>query len=196
MHGNRTQTIVALAVLAALAAAALAGSAALFSARAPTRAEAAGAVTRPGFAEVKWPFPIDQWGSGKAFRCGPPDCGAEVILYLRAKIGFCNCTTGVADDEELERVGDVTLIDGNHAAAALGQPISVAWMKGRKRSYSTTNALRAKRSLLAIAVNDRCDVVVATAIVDSRDPASAEGAVLEFMSSDAILRWVEITLGL
>jgi hypothetical protein len=47
--------------------------------------------------EVKWPFPIDQWGSGRAFACKATDCGAEVSLYLRAKLGSCNCTTGIAD---------------------------------------------------------------------------------------------------
>src|SRR5438128_1742950 len=61
---------------------------------------------KPVWTEVQWPFLIDQWGKGKAFRCGAEDCGTEVNLYLRAKIGFCNCTTGVADDEELERLSD------------------------------------------------------------------------------------------
>ena len=30
-------------------------------------------------------------GPRQGFRCKPADCGAEVNLYLRAKIGFCNC---------------------------------------------------------------------------------------------------------
>ena len=50
--------------------------------------------------------PTDEWGRGKAFRCEAADCGAEVNLYIRAKIGFCNCQTGVSDDAELERLGD------------------------------------------------------------------------------------------
>jgi hypothetical protein len=54
-------------------------------------------VTRAIWAEVKWPFPIDQWGTGRAFACRAADCGAEAELYLRAKLGSCNCTTGVAD---------------------------------------------------------------------------------------------------
>ncbi len=37
------------------------------------------------------------------------DCGVEVSLYLRPKIGFCNCDTGVADEAELDRVGDLEL---------------------------------------------------------------------------------------
>ena len=42
----------------------------------------------PTFTETKWPFPMDQWGLGHAFRCGPEDCGTEVQVYIRAKIGF------------------------------------------------------------------------------------------------------------
>ena len=32
---------------------------------------------RPVWNEVKWPFPLDQWGLGKAYRCGTADCGTE-----------------------------------------------------------------------------------------------------------------------
>ena len=57
----------------------------------------------------------DQWGKGKAFHCKAADCGTEVSLYVRAKIGFCNCTTGVADDEELERLSDFDLMGSGTA---------------------------------------------------------------------------------
>ena len=67
---------------------------------------------RPDWTEVAWPFPADQWGRGKAFRCKPADCGAEVNLYLRAKIGFCNCVTGISDDDELDRMSDFDLVGG------------------------------------------------------------------------------------
>ena len=36
--------------------------------------------------EFKWPFAIDQWGTGRAFACTAADCGAEVRLYIRAKL--------------------------------------------------------------------------------------------------------------
>jgi hypothetical protein len=71
----------------------------------------------PVWTEGKWPFPIDQWGDGWAFECKGAVCGTNVNLYLRPKIGFCNCQTGVADDEELDRVSDIDLIA---AKAALG----------------------------------------------------------------------------
>ena len=67
------------------------------------QAKSAGAT----WTEVKWPFPIDQWGTGRAFQCDAETCGTEIKLYLRPKLGFCNCATGVADDAELDRVGDL-----------------------------------------------------------------------------------------
>ena len=35
---------------------------------------------------------------------------SKVDVYVRPKIGFCNCSTGVSDDGELERVGDTELV--------------------------------------------------------------------------------------
>ena len=72
---------------------------------------------RAVWTEVKWPFPLDQWGLGRAFRCGAADCGTEINLYLRAKIGFCNCATGVSDDAELDRVGDLEISATNGSAS-------------------------------------------------------------------------------
>jgi len=62
----------------------------------PARATASGEI-RPVWTETDWPFGADPWGKGKAFRCRADDCGGEVQLYVRAKLGFCNCATGVAD---------------------------------------------------------------------------------------------------
>jgi hypothetical protein len=41
---------------------------------------------RRAWFEEKWPFPIDQWSAGRAFRCAAVQCGGEAHLYLRAKI--------------------------------------------------------------------------------------------------------------
>ena len=97
----------------------------------PTRRRSAPAA----WTEVKWPFPLDQWGTGRAFQCAAADCGAEIRLYLRPKLGFCNCTTGVADDAELDRVGDLELLSDKFEGLSDGRPITVGWMKGRSRPY-------------------------------------------------------------
>ena len=161
------------------------------------RSERAGAVTPPGRAvwtEVEWPFLMDQWGKGKAFQCKPADCGTEVNLYLRPKLGFCNCTTGVSDDTELDRVGDLELLSDKFDGLSDGRAISVGWMNGRSRPYHVTVRYGAPRTALAIAFNDKCDVVVATVVADAI-PA-AERAALVFLGGEEMLRWVQRELGL
>jgi hypothetical protein len=156
----------------------------------------AGSPPRPVWHEVSWPFPLDQWGRGKAFRCKSADCGVEVNVYVRAKIGFCNCTTGVADDQELDRIGDFSLLSGRPSAQGPGRPIAVAWMKGRSRGYAIEGAARTGLSALSVGFNDRCDAIIATAVVGHEKPDTVEPSVLEFLNSRTILRWAEVTLGL
>src|ERR1043166_7737781 len=78
--------------------------------------------------EETWPFPIDQWGNGRAFDCAAERCGGEAHLYVRAKIGFCRCAPGVADDNEIERVGDLELFGPEYKALASGHPVSAGTM--------------------------------------------------------------------
>ena len=94
-------------------------------------------------------------GKAKAFVCKAADCGTEVTVYIRAKIGFCNCSTGVADDEELDRISDFDLLGNQLTAQAAGQPITVAWMKGRSRAFSIGGPQRAAKSALSVGFNDR-----------------------------------------
>jgi hypothetical protein len=158
-----------------------------------------GAATEPShpvWAEVQWPFPTDEWGKGKAFLCKAADCGAEVNLYIRAKIGFCNCTTGVSDDDELNRLSDFNLMGERRSDLGPGHPIAVAWMKGRSRSYMVPGSFRPEQSALAVAFNDHCDAIVATVVVAHDRPAIIEPSVIAFLNSETILRWAEVTLGL
>jgi hypothetical protein len=149
-----------------------------------------------GWTEAQWPFPTDQFGRGKAFQCGATDCGMPVTLYVRAKIGFCNCTTGVGDDAELERIGDLDLLGGKLAALGDGRPIAVAWMKGRSRSYALSAGDQPRKSALSIGYNDRCDAIVATALVSHERPDDVESAVIQFLNGPIVMRWAELTLGL
>ena len=147
----------------------------------------------PVWTEGKWPFPIDQWGEGWAFQCKGVDCGTNVSLYLRPKIGFCNCQTGVADDEELDRVSDLDLVGSERSALGPGRPITVHWMKGRSRGYKV--GAPSAKSVLSLAFNNRCDVVVATVIAGDA-PVAQEQVVLEFLNGDVVLHWAEQMLGL
>src|ERR1044071_2098806 len=116
-------------LLATAAAFLLGGAAALLAWSDWPRLALAGA-PQPVWSETDWPFPTDQWGKGKAFRCAARDCGTDVQVYLRAKLGFCNCTTGVADDDELDRISDYDLLGNKLAGRGAGRPIAVGWMKG------------------------------------------------------------------
>jgi len=157
---------------------------------------AGGATTHPVWNEVTWPFPMDQWGKGKAFACKAADCGSDVTVYIRAKIGFCNCTTGVADDEELDRISDFDMFESKLNALGPGKPINVAWMKGRSRGFAIPANPRSARSALSIGFNDHCDAIIATALVSVPQPEGVEQAVLDFLNSQTVLRWAEKTLGL
>lgn len=186
----------AIAVVAAFGLGGLVGAFVLFAGNPSEDGGAAVSAPHPVWTEVQWPFPIDQWGKGKAFLCKASDCGTELNLYLRAKIGFCNCTTGVADDEELERLSDFDLIDGKLLPLGSGRPITVAWMKGRSRAYTLTGRNRPGRSAISVAFNDRCDAIVATIVLPHDRPATIEPSVIEFLNGKTVLNWAEVTLGL
>jgi hypothetical protein len=151
---------------------------------------------RPVWTETQWPFPMDQWGKGKAFRCKPADCGTEVNIYLRAKLGSCNCTTGVADDAELDRMSDFDLVGGEVLPLGAGQPVTIGSMKGRGRAYRLTGRNPAVKTAISVVFNDRCDMIVATVVLPHDRPATIEPSVIEFLNSRTILRWAEVTLGL
>ena len=181
--------------VAAFALGGLVGAYALLAERPLERGVALGAL-HPAWSETPWPFPMDQWGKGKAYRCKSSDCGTEVSVYVRAKIGFCNCTTGVSDDEELDRISDYDLLGSNPVAFEPGRPITVGWMKGRSRAFRVGGAQAAGPSALSVGFNDRCDAIVATAVVGHDRPVAVEPAVIEFLNSRTIIRWAEIALGL
>jgi hypothetical protein len=159
------------------------------------RGVTAGSV-HPVWSEVQWPFPLDQWGKGKAYHCKVADCGTEVTVFVRAKIGFCNCATGVSDDEELDRISDLDLFGNNFAPLGSGRPIAVAWMNGRSRPFSIGTASQVYKSALSVGFNDRCDAIVATAALRTDKPAAIEPMVLQFLNSKTVLHWAEVTLGL
>jgi hypothetical protein len=179
------------AVAAAVLIAGVGGYALMRAAKPPAAAQRV--ASRPVWTESRWPFPIDQWGEGWAYQCKAADCGTDVDLYLRPKLGFCNCQTGVADDEELDRVGDVDIVGSQASALGPGRPIAVHGMKGRSRGYAV--GAPAAKSVLSLAFNNRCDVVVAT-VVAGDEPAAQEQAVLDFLNGDLMLHWAEAVLGL
>ena len=88
-----------------------------------------------------------------------------MTLHLRAKLGFCNCTTGVADDDDLDRMGDTVLL-GEASPLGSGRPISVAWMKGRSRAYLLNSGGAFGKAVVSVVYNERCDMIAATAVIE------------------------------
>src|ERR1700730_10638383 len=144
---------------------------------------------RAGWREIAWPFPRDGWPAGRAFRCGGEACGENVEIYVRPKIGFCNCDTGVADDDEVDRVADLDLISERFVPLEPGKPIQIAGMRGRSRSYDLKMTDGSQHAAVGIAVSHRCDLLVAVA--QGRGAAAAvQRAALEFLATNEMTRWM------
>jgi len=142
-----------------------------------------------GWQEIAWPFPRDGWPAGRAFRCGVVACGDAVEIYVRPKIGFCNCDSGVADDDEVDRVADLDLMSERFAPREAGRVVRVADMAGRIRAYDLRMADGSQRAAVGIAVSRRCDLLVAVA-QGKGNAAAVERAALEFLGAHETARWM------
>jgi hypothetical protein len=139
--------------------------------------------------EIAWPFPRDGWPAGRAFRCNAAACGGEVEVYVRPKIGFCNCDRGVADDDEVDRVADLDLMSERFVPREAGSVIRVADMPGRIRGYDLNMPNGSRRTAVGIAVSRRCDLMVAVA-QGSGEVAEVRRAALEYLASPDMARWM------
>ena len=139
--------------------------------------------------EIAWPFPRDGWPAGKAFRCGVAACGGEMELYLRPKMGFCNCDRGVIDDDEVDRVADLDLMSENFAPLAPGDIVRVADMPGRIRAYDFKMSGRLPHIAVGVAVSRRCDLLVAVAH-GKGDAPEMRRAALDFLATSEMTRWM------
>jgi hypothetical protein len=142
-----------------------------------------------GWREIVWPFPRDGWPAGRAFRCATGLCGDEIEVYVRPKIGFCNCDSGVADDDEVDRVADLDLMSERFAALEVGKAIRIAGMLGRMRTYALTMADGSRHAAVGVAVSRRCDLLVAVA-QGKGEASDVQRVALEFLASDVITIWM------
>jgi hypothetical protein len=139
--------------------------------------------------EIVWPFPRDGWPAGRAFRCATESCGDDIEVYVRPKIGFCNCDSGVADDDEVDRVTDLDLLSEHFAALESGRAIRIAEMSGRLRSYDLRMAGGSRHTAIGIAVSRRCDLLVAVA-QGKGAAAGVQRVALNFLGSREMERWM------
>jgi len=139
--------------------------------------------------EIAWPFPRDGWPAGRAFHCASELCGDDVELYVRPKAGFCNCDSGVADDDEVDRVTDLDLMSERFVALEPGKAIRIAEMPGRLRAYDLQMADGSRHAAIGIAVSRRCDLLVAVAQGKGAAPGIQRVA-LDFLASNDMTRWM------
>jgi hypothetical protein len=142
-----------------------------------------------GWREIAWPFPRDGWPAGRAFRCDTAACGGEVELYVRPKIGFCNCDSGVADDDEVDRVADLDLISPLFVPLEAGKVTRIADMRGRLRAYDLNMSDGSRHAAVGIAVSHRCDLLVAVA-QGSGEASGVQRVALDFLASGDMARWM------
>jgi hypothetical protein len=172
-----------LLIASALAACTLSGVAAYVGAR-PAVA---------GWREIAWPFPRDGWPAGRAFRCDSALCGEAIELYVRPKIGFCNCDSGVADDDEVDRVADLDLISERFVAIEPGKVVQVADMSGRIRNYHLQMQDGSRHAAVGIALSRRCDLLVAAAQGKAPD-SGLQTIALDFLAKEDVTRWMTAAL--
>ncbi|MEH2495331.1 hypothetical protein V1294_001810 [Bradyrhizobium sp. AZCC 1678] len=143
--------------------------------------------------EIAWPFPRDGWPAGKAFRCGAAACGGEVELFVRPKMGFCNCDRGVADDDEVDSVADLDLLSEHFAPLAPGQMVRLADMQGRIRAYDLKLSGGLRHAAIGVAVSRRCDLLVAVARGRGDEPGMRRAA-LAFLATSEMTRWMTVAM--
>ena len=138
-----------------------------------------------GWRPISWPFPRDGWADGRAWRNSD---GVEV--YVRPKLGFCgNCDTGVVADEEVDRVTDIDLLDERFAAVQTGTQIRIATLSGRARLYRLKTRDGVERLAEAIAMAQKCDLVVAIVVGNVADSPTRHAA-HQFLESNTVQTWL------
>jgi hypothetical protein len=146
-----------------------------------------------GWREIAWPFARDGWPAGRAFRCSSQACGEQIEIYLRPKIGFCNCDSGVADDDEVDRVADLDLMSARFAPLEQGRAIRVADMPGRIRPYDLHLMEGSRHTAVGIAVSRRCNLLVAVA-QGTGAASRIQRIALEFLGTTEMGRWMVAAL--
>jgi hypothetical protein len=146
-----------------------------------------------GWREIAWPFPRDGWPAGRAFRCDAALCREAIELYVRPKVGFCNCDSGVVDDDEVDRVADLDLISERFVALEPGNAVQVAGMSGRIRNYSLQMQDGSRHTAAGLAVSRRCDLLVAVA-QGKGEAAAIQRAALGFLAKGDVTQWMTAAL--
>jgi hypothetical protein len=112
---------------------------------------------------------------------------------VRPKIGFCNCDTGVADDDEVDRVADLDLMSQRFVPREAGRVIKISDMAGRARSYDLKMTDGSNHTAVGFALSHRCDLMVAVAQGEGT-AAGVQRAAVEFLGTSDMTHWMNAAL--
>jgi hypothetical protein len=146
---------------------------------------------KSAWSAIDWPFPIDAWPEGRAFHCGIEECGMDVNVYIRPKVGFCDCYRGVSDDDEIDRVGDLAVLSQNYTPLAPGTIVSLGNIQGRARHFAVFAPNQTKQYAIGVALSRKCDAIVATIVGSSPISSRAEDSAFTLLNSQEIKNWIE-----
>lgn len=138
----------------------------------------------PPWVETEWTMPLDNWGQGRAWRSA-----GGVTLLARTKTGFCNCFAGIANDDEIDRIGDVDLHGDSFVPASAGTETTVGSLPGRKRLFQASTRFGGTRHVLSIVAARDCKAVVATLVSDGVPGPAVEAAAVELLRGESFRRW-------
>ena len=145
--------------------------------------------------EIAWPFPRDAWPPGRAFRCTSTGCGQGVEVYIRPKLGFCNCATGVSGDAEVDAVTDLDMITETFTPNHAGEVIEIAGMAGRTRPYTLEVPNGTRLEAVGTAISKKCDVIVAASQGPNATRPQTQKAIANLLASPMVLPWLNTQLG-
>jgi len=141
----------------------------------------AGVADRVTWSETEWPFLRDQWGKGQAWRCEGAGCGDDARLYLRSKVGFCDCFNHVDDDDDVDRLTDFDFIGSDRVIPlGAGRKLAVANNPARLRTFRLEGKERSVHAMAVVVAVD-CEARVAM-LVSSREstPTLQAAAIARF----------------
>ena len=141
------------------------------------------------FVETRWDMPVDPWGNGRAYVCDASACGTEVKLYARTKAGFCNCYLGVANDDEIDLIGDVDIHGEDFRPVAEGQVTSIGELQGRYRPFEATSHNAPPQNVMSIVVSEDCKAIVATLVSKKPITQAAESAARAVLTDKPFRQW-------
>jgi hypothetical protein len=164
-------------VLAVGLASLVAGDGAAVDAAAP-----APAITRAAWSETAWPFLRDQWSAGQALRCDAAQCGIPAQLYLRSKVGFCDCFNHVEDDDDIDRLTDFDLIGGDRVVPlGPGRRLALAAGPARLREFRLEDKRGEVRHAVAVVLAVDCQARIAMLVSPLKPTPATEAAALELL---------------